>query len=129
MRKNNKADKCAWEIIRWLQKHDNWIDVAIYVNGGRYLDHRSSPNTEKVEEQVYWEDNKLASDYFDGVPKKDFLSMSFEGPLYHIINLYDIAGDYSYSDKMEEEFSKILEKYGYYYEQYNSWNLSCFPID
>ena len=49
----------------------------------------------------------------------DFMSMSFEGPLYDALN-------YSSSGKHEEALSNIFKKYGKYFELGNAWNLSLY---
>lgn len=47
------------------------------------------------------------------------MSMSFEGPVYHMINGYALGG-------LVRRFNKIFEKYGVYYEQGDAWNLTCY---
>ena len=49
--------------------------------------------------------------------------MSFEGPLYDVLNAY-VPGWV----KKEDEFRKLFEKYGFYYELGNAWNLSAYEI-
>ena len=47
--------------------------------------------------------------------------MSFEGPLYEVLNGYG-------SSHLEEEFVKIFDKYGLYYELGNAWNLTACEV-
>lgn len=58
---------------------------------------------------------------FEYHPEPNILSMSFEGPLYDLLN-------YNCGSETEEKFSKILKKYGLYFELGNAWNLSCYEI-
>lgn len=114
--KNNQAQKCANEIMKWLVKRDLTLDVSIYVNNCRYQ-YNEKAKTWNVEED---EDPRTYFEYTG-----DFLSMSFEGPLYDVMN-------YNYSvltcDKLTTEFSNICSKYNKYYEQGNAWNLSLYNI-
>ena len=67
---------------------------------------------------------------FDADPRKyfeyngDYLSMSFEGPLYSILNYQ--AG--TYGDSIIGELDELFKKYGLYYELGNSWNMSLYDI-
>ena len=69
----------------------------------------------------YFEDEADPNNYFEYVREPNILSMSFEGVLYDVLNGY-------YGGKKEAEFSKILEKYGLYYEIGNAWNLSIYEV-
>lgn len=62
-------------------------------------------------------DNINPQDYFNA-PDNHILSMTFDGGVFEEINYYGGDG-----------LRKILKKYGLYYEQYNAWDLSVFPID
>ena len=119
-----EAEKCARDIIDWLIKHDLWIDTAVYVNGKRYGDYDSIDyNYGNTCDCVFVEDNMDPRDYFEFAG--DFLSMSFEGPLYEILNYYDdfIPG---YDDKMIEEFNRIIGKYNAHFEMGDAWNLTLY---
>lgn len=51
--------------------------------------------------------------------------MSFEGPLYHMINY----GSYEdVSDNFLVEFNDLFDEYGLYYELGDAWNLSAYKI-
>lgn len=110
-----KARKCANKIAKWLSKHELNEDVSIYVDHKRY--------------QVS-DDGKLVYD-IDAEPKEyfswagDFLSMSFEGPLYTVLNESWSSKHY---ERLEKEFVKILEEFGKYYELGNAWNLSLYDF-
>lgn len=65
-------------------------------------------------------ENEDPRDYFKYVNSDHILSMSFEGPLYGVLNAYCPGWT-----KLEAEFQKLFEKYGLYYEMGNAWNLTC----
>lgn len=109
------------EILAYLAKNEMDNDVCIYFNNRRIVTGTSWDDKKKelipykkVEENV----NPL--DYFKYANPKHILSMSFEGPLYHLLND---------GDDRQEEFLAIFEKFGLYYELGNAWNLSAYPSD
>ena len=55
----------------------------------------------------------------------DFLTMTFEGPFYDIINYNSPA---KYCDKILSEFNDILKSYKKYYELGYAWSLSLHNI-
>ena len=116
------AEKCASEIIDFLIKHEMWIDTCIYVNGKRYTcndgEHYRYGNTWDC---VFREDNKFAQDYVEYT--SDFLTMTFEGPFYDIVNYYY---SYKYCDLLIEEFNRICKKYDKYYELGYAWSLALY---
>lgn len=127
------AQKCADEIIDWALKHGLWYDCGLYVNGKIYRSHKEYGDvlykeyTDPVLEETYrvWQGERDPWTNFEYVNPNHFISMYFEGPLNHVLNfLDDFAGDYD--SEREEELCKIFEKYGYYYELGNSWNLSAY---
>ena len=115
--------KLAKEIREFLLDHEMWMDVRIYFNGMAYA-------TDDGKGHYYYNDrehlveleNEDPHRYFDYVGP--YLSMSFEGPFYEVMNGY--LGRYGY--KVEEEFHELLRKYGLYCELGNAWNLSVFDI-
>lgn len=121
-----KAEKCAKEIMDWLLKKGIFGDTYIYVNGKRYgtYDGKHNYHYETTSwDDVYVEENKNPKDYFKWAG--DFLSMSFEGPLYTALNY---SWEFNSYQKWEEELSAICEKYGYFYEMGDAWNLSLYKI-
>lgn len=119
-----QREQLATEIFNWLVDRELWMDVAIYFNGKRW----STANADHTEfcynERRYFEDVADPKDYFEYVREpENILSMSFEGSLYEVLNGY-VRGWV----KLEDEFRKIFDKYGLYYEMGGSWNLSCFEI-
>jgi hypothetical protein len=119
-----KAEKCAFEIINFLIRHEMWIDTCIYVNGKRYTcndgEHYRYANTWDC---VFREDDKRPEDYVEYC--SDFLTMTFEGPFYDIIN-YSFSA--KYCDTLMKEFNDILKKYNKHYELGYSWSLALYDI-
>ena len=114
-----QKENLATEIFNWLVDNNLWIDVSIYFNGKRW----STSNKDYTEfcynERRYFESDAEPRDYFEYVREPNILSMSFEGALYYVLNGYT-------QGKKADEFLKILEKYGLYYELGNAWNLTCY---
>lgn len=120
-----KNEKLAKEIINFLIKHGAWIDTFIYVNNKRFgCNDGMHYHYDNNWDCVFVEDDISPCSYFE-YANPDTLSMSFEGPLYDMLNY---GYEFESYEKAEEEFSKILAKYGYYYELGNAWNLSCHKI-
>lgn len=118
-----KIEEMAKEIIDWLKANELENDVCIYFNNKRILlGHNWDKEKGEFIPYEKTEEDICPFDYFEYVNEKHILSMSFEGGLYHVLNGY-----YNGSCELEEKFQEIFEKYGLYYEQGHSWNLSCFP--
>ncbi len=119
---DKKCEELATEIFNWLVDHELWVDVCIYFNGKRWRTWDGGNNF-CYNERKYFEDIADPKDYFEYVNEPNILSMSFEGPLYEVLNGY-ISG----WARLEEQFRKIFEKYGLYYELGHAWNLSAYEI-
>ena len=122
MKSKNKS--LAIDIYKWCVEHNLWGDNVIYFDGKAWASFRewNGENGKKIDEDLYEYENKNPKDYFEyGNP--DTLSMSFEGPLNHVLNGY-VRGWV----KLESEFSKLFEKYGYYFEMGYSWSLSAYEL-
>lgn len=115
---SKRLEKLASEIHKWLRSHDMWIDTYIYYDG-KCMCTEGKLNGETVfrynEAPFIREDSYPTFEY---VADPHILSMSFEGPLYEVLNY----GPWN----LAEEFQKIFEKYGLYYELGNAWNLTCY---
>lgn len=109
-----KAMKCATEVAKWLKKNEADGDVSIYVDHKRY-------SIGKEGELVYDIDAE-PKEYFEWAG--DFMSMSFEGILYELINYEFEFGE----SKTVKGLEKIFNKYGKYYELGNAWNLSLYDL-
>lgn len=121
----NKNEALAKDIYNWCKKNHLWGDNTIYFNGKAWSSSRTwdLDAGKPIDEDLYEYENKNPKDYFEyGNP--DTLSMSFEGPLYHMLNGY--VGGWV---KKENEFMKLFEKYGYYFEYGHAWNLSAYSLE
>jgi hypothetical protein len=123
MKKITKIDieRLANEIISFLNKEKLASDVSIYFNNKVMRSKGYLSNEGNY--IIGWEtvEGVNPHDYFDYCAYDHILSMSFEGPLYDVLNY---SGGRRY-----EEFEAIFEKHGLYYELGNSWNLSAYPIN
>jgi hypothetical protein len=101
-----------------------WQDTCVYVNGKRYGcydgEHYKYDNTWDC---VFREDNMDPKDYVEYT--SDFLTMTFEGPFYDVVN-YNYSA--KYSDRLLGEFDDILKKYKKYYELGYAWSLSLHNL-
>ena len=117
----NKQGKLAKEIIDWLLKKELFDDTFIYVNGKRYGTYDGEGHYNygtNSWDNVYVEDDKDPKNYFEYAGK--ILSMSFEGPLYDLLNY-----GFEWNSHAEDELREIFHKYGYYFELGNAWNLTA----
>ena len=116
-----KFEEMAREIISFCKEHELWEDCIVYFNGKAWstFSEWAGAKGRQVEEGVFEYEDKNPCDYFEyGNPET--LSMSFEGPLYDVLNCY--VGGWTV---IEEAFSAIFEKHGCYYEMGHAWNLSA----
>ena len=117
-----KMTLLATDIYNWCVKKHLWGDNIIYFEGKAWS---SSPEWNGVQgkqiaEDLYEYMNKNPKNYFE-YANPDTLSMSFEGPLYHVLNAY-VSGWV----KLEKQFAELFQRYGMYYEMGHSWNLAAF---
>lgn len=119
---DKKCEELATEIFEWLVKNEMWVDVRIYFNGKYWGTHNPDADEYYYNEHKYYEGIADPRDYFEWVREpENILSMSFEGPLYECLNGYC-------GYKLSEQFVKIFEKYGLYYELGNMWNLTACEV-
>lgn len=118
-----QIESLAKEIRSFLLEHQLWIDTTIYFNGKAFsTDDRNKhyayndPDDLIVLEN---QDPKRVCEYACGI-----LDMTFEGPLYDILNENREYG-WEYGEKIEAEFLAIFHKYGLYYELGYPWSLSA----
>lgn len=115
--------KLAKEIRQFLLDNELWIDTTIYFNGMAY-------STDDREGHYFYNDPEHLVELKDEDPHRyveyvgPYLTMTFEGPFYDVMNGY--LGKYGY--RLEEKFHDILKKYGLYCELGNAWNLSVYDI-
>lgn len=120
----------AREIYEWCKANDLWMDITMYFNGkawsynNNWNQYDSKVDAaKKIDEDLYEYENRNPRDYFEYVNEPNIFSMSFEGPLYHVLNAY-VPGWV----RLEEELQNIFKKYGLYYELGHAWNLSAYEI-
>lgn len=125
MNNQKKAEALAKDIYNWCQKKGLWGDNIIYFNGKAWSSSKewNGVQGKSIGDDLYEYEDKNPRDYFEYVNDPNILSMSFEGPLNHVLNAY-VRGWV----KLESEFMKLFEKYGLYYEMGNAWNLSAYEI-
>ena len=119
-----KYELLSVDIYRWCQKKNLWGDCCIYCCGKAYAswDTWGGVKGKQIAEKLYEYEEKNPKDYFE-YANPDTLSMSFEGPLYSVLNAY-VPG----WTKLEQQFSKLFKKYGLYYEMGYAWSLSAYKI-
>ena len=118
-----KSEQCAKEIIAFLLKHEMWQDTYIYANGKRFSDYDGNYHYDNTWDCVFVEEGVNPKNYLEWTG--DFLCMTFEGPLYEVLNYYL---SFKYCDKLIAEFNAIINKYGYYYELGHAWSLALYKM-
>lgn len=120
----NRNESLAIDIYDFCKKHHLWNDITIYFDGKAFSSSYEWAGVygKKIDEDLYQYENKNALDYFE-YANPDTLSMSFEGPLYSVLNGY-VKG----WTRLEAQFQKLFEKYNLYYEQGHAWNLSAYEV-
>lgn len=120
----NKMEQLAKDIYNWCVKKNLWGDNIIYFNGKAWSSSSEWHGVQgkKIGDMLYEYEDKNPKDYFE-YANPDTLSMSFEGGLYHVLNGY-VNG----WTKLEQQFSKLFVKYGFYYEMGYAWSLSVYEI-
>lgn len=118
----NKYELLANDIYNWCIKHELWGDNCIYFNGKAWASWNEwhGEQGSQLNERLYEYKNRNPKEYFE-YANTETLSMSFEGPLYRVLNAYTPGWV-----KLESEFGKLFEKYGLYFELGHAWNLSAF---
>ena len=118
-----QIENMAYEIREFLIKHNLWQDVRIYFNGKALATDDGNGNYGYNDpDKLFVLEDKDPRQYFEYVG--NYLSMSFEGPLYDVLNCY---APVNYCNAITEEFNKLIGKYGLYYEMGHAWNLSLYP--
>lgn len=117
-----KMEALAQDIYDWCIEKDLWGDCCIYFNGKAWAswDSWHGENGKKIGDRLYEFQDRNPKEYFE-YANPDTLSMSFEGPLNHVLNAY-VPGWV----KLENEFFKLFQKHGVYYEMGHAWNLSVY---
>lgn len=115
--------KLAKEIREFLLDRDMWIDTTIYFNGMAY-------STDDRQGHYYYNDREHLVELHEQDPHRyvnyvgPYLTMTFEGDFYDVMNGY--MGKYGYM--VQEKFLELCHEYGLYYELGNAWNLSLYDM-
>lgn len=120
----NKHESLARDIYSWCKENNLWGDNCIYFDGKAWA---SWPDWhgeigKRIDEDLYEYENKNPKRYFE-YANPDTVSMSFEGPLYYVLNAY-VSG----WTKREHELTELFNKYEYFYELGHAWNLSAYEL-
>jgi hypothetical protein len=120
----NKMELLAKDIYKWCLKNGLWGDNIIYFDGKAWSSSSewAGIHGKQIAENLYEYEGKNPKDYFE-YANPETLSMSFEGPLYEVLNAYRSGWV-----RLEAQFAKLFEKYGLYYEMGYSWSLSAYEI-
>ena len=116
-------EKLVMDLIKWLVKHDCFMDICIYCNNKRWMSDNHKKDAIKIInkdislEPFYLQTRIKAKDYIEYANEK-LITMSFEGPLYHEINYGD--------GKTYKELQNFFEKRGLYFELGYAWSLSTY---
>lgn len=100
------------DIVAWFKQKDvEWegdfsTDTLIYFEGKQY---------KATGEYIQDYKPSMVTQYSDD----EGLTMTFEGPLYEVINGGEMRA-------ILDQFNALFEKHGVYYELGNSWNLTVF---
>lgn len=129
-------ENMAYRLMRYLVSQELFADSRIYFKkkdtwcAMQLNEPQTTPNSEKI---VHNNGNKSyelwlikdinPNDYFEW--NGDVLSMSFEGPLYHILNMTEWLDKHSY---VREQLRNFFSTYGLYYELGDAWNFSVYNV-
>lgn len=111
MNREDRNKRVADEVALFIIKNNYGYDTRIYFNDICY---------ELSNNEITVLRNIKPSDYFE-YANNDTVSMSFEGPLYNAMNGYS-------SSKIYNTIESIFNKYGYYMEMGNDWNIAVYDI-
>ena len=102
-------------ISKWLVANDLHGDVHIYFNDRAYSFEADGKITRRSDVK--------GSDYFL-YANDDTVSVSFEGPLYEVLNFY-----HPRSAELHEQFMNLVDEHGFWFEKGNAWNLSLYNME
>lgn len=113
-----KIDVLAHKIAKLLSDYYYDSDTAIYFNGKRLQCFTTNDRGGWIEEEGF-----KGSDYCN-YANDESITMTFEG----CGSIYDVINGYSRNSNFAEAFNQLLDRYGYYYELGNAWNLSLYKL-
>ena len=117
-------EKIARAIYEWCKANGLWGDNIIYFDGKAWSNENEWYDTKgkQIDEDLYEYENKNPLDYFE-YANPDTLSMSFEGPLYYVLNAYTPGWE-----KKAAELDNLLKSFGYYCELGDAWNFALYKL-
>lgn len=112
----NRNEKLAQDIIDFLKKNNLDMCVSLLYNG-KMVDVDTGAT----------KDISSAGDYVDYF-NDDTITMTFEGPLYNLLNGYWVFEDDATYQKLYDEFENIFKKYNLFYDLGDYWNLTAYEL-
>ena len=115
---NKKNEQFRDELIDFLTEQDLFSDVSVYCNGHAYRNDKREGYILHTTRHgaVYYDCGEADTPEYGNA---DGISMTFEGPLYEMLNYGD--------GSTEETLNKIGANYGCYMEQGHAWSLAFWP--
>lgn len=115
-------EKLAMQLIDYFSKKELFYDMNIYVNNKSYssdnYDHDAELHlTDKGTK--YYAKNGIDIAKQVEYSNPDTITMTFEGPLYDLINYHD----YNFVEKLSKRF---FNKYNLYLDQGYAWSMAAF---
>lgn len=120
----DNIEELADRIYKLFRKNNMWSDCRIYFNGNALDTNDGSANgagSLHYDGMAFLHEGMDPNEYFEYVNPEHILSMSFEGPIYHMFN-------YNEYRSVMTQFRKLLDRFGVYYELGNAWNLTLYYI-
>lgn len=125
-----QIEELAFKIRELLLKYEIWQDINIYFNGKclSTYDKKTGEFYYNEADKIIINENEDPTKYFEYVNTENHtISMSFEGPFYHIINDNAYTREQvEFTQKVMKEFDALLDEYGLYYELGYAWSLTCY---
>jgi len=116
-KEKENIEKLAIEIKDFLNLHELDFDIAIYFNS-KILDKMGKKDWELIENVLPSTFTKYAND--------ETITLIFEGPFYGMINFS--WTNLEYRNEIDNKFRETLNKYGYYYEIGEAWNIALYKF-
>ncbi len=112
----------ATKLVDYLSEHELFEEVRIYADGELYSSEKTArdqtPSKTPKGNTYYMTPNVDMCEYVETADSKT-IAMTFEGPLYDLIN-YE---DYDFVYKLTQMF---VAQYGLYFEMINAFTLAAY---
>lgn len=125
-KKYNKRNMTAvaLQLIDYFNEKSLWSNVQIYVAGKRYTSEKLNADaiekTTKNKTKYYCESDVDTNTYISHADPET-INMTFEGPLYDLINYKDFDFIYNLTQK-------FISKYDLYFELYNTFTIVSYHV-